>query len=148
MLVVILSEAQYNLDPSSHYHSHVSDRNDCILIVDIHRQRGGVCEPVHRSTALHVRTHRRVQEQKHLRAAAACVRSLHFVQGSRRSGKLWKILKTFQSGKSGKIGGFQSTSGKKISNQGTFFKTIFKHFNLRKNLFLGGVCICNKLVFL
>ena len=51
--------------------------NDSVLIVDLHRQRGGVCEPVHRSATLHVRTHLRVQEQKHLRVTAACVRGLH-----------------------------------------------------------------------
>ena len=42
-----------------------------------------------------------------------------------------EILKTFSSqGNQGKTGGFQPKSGKKISNQGTFFKTIFKPFNL------------------
>ena len=56
----------------------------------------------------------------------------------------------FQSGKSGKNGGFQPKSGKKISNQGTFFQTIFKPINLRKMFFktvkpqeLSGNCnIC------
>ena len=59
-------------------------------------------------------------------------------QTSHQSGKSGKFLKTFQSGKTG---GFQPKSGKifqireNFSNQGTFFKTIFKPFNLRKNLF-------------
>ena len=42
-------------------------------------------------------------------------------------------LKTFSI--QGKRGGFQPKSGEKISNQGTFFQTIFKPFkpiNLRK----------------
>ena len=53
------------------------------------------------------------------------------LQGSHRSGNSGKILKTFSSqGNQGKTGVFQPKSGKKISNQGTFFQTIFKPFKL------------------
>ena len=45
------------------------------------------------------------------------------IQGSHRSGK---ILKTFSS--QGKTGVFQPKSGKKISNQGTFFRNHFQTF--------------------
>ena len=38
-------------------------------------------------------------------------------------------------GNQGKIRGFQPKSGKKFSNKGTFFKTVFKPFNMRKNVF-------------
>ena len=48
-------------------------------------------------------------------------------------GKFWKLFPVREIRE--KEGGFQPKSGKKISNQGTFFKTIFKPFNLRKNLF-------------
>ena len=52
-------------------------------------------------------------------------------QGSHQSGNSGKFLKTFSSqGNQGKTGSLQPKSGKKISNQGTFFKTIFKPFNL------------------
>ena len=44
-----------------------------------------------------------------------------------------EILKTFSS--QGKTGGFEPKSGEKFSNQGTFFKTICKPFNLRKMFF-------------
>ena len=64
------------------------------------------------------------------------------LQGSHRSGnsgKSGKILKTFSSqGNQGKTGVFQPKSGKKISDQGTFFQIIFKPFkplNLRKIFF-------------
>ena len=62
------------------------------------------------------------------------LRSLHRVhlQGSQRSGKSGnsgKILKTFSSqGNQGKTGGFQPKSGKKNSNQGTFFANHFETF--------------------
>ena len=47
-------------------------------------------------------------------------------QGSHRSGNSGKILKTFSSkGNQGKTRGFQPKSGKKISNQGTFFPNHF-----------------------
>ena len=41
--------------------------------------------------------------------------------------------------------GFQPKSGRTFSNQGTFFKTIFKHFNLKKDFFyfLGSVSVIN-----
>ena len=58
----------------------------------------------------------------------------------------------FQSGKSGKNQGFSAKIREKISNQGTFFQTIFKPFkpiNLRKMLRLlklgelsGNCSIC------
>ena len=44
-------------------------------------------------------------------------------QGSHQSGNSGKILKTFSS--QGKTGVFQPKSGKKISNQGTFFSNHF-----------------------
>ena len=87
---------------------------------------------------------------------ADCLCSI-FMQDSHRSGKSGnsgKILKTFSSkGNQGKTGVFQPKSGKKISNQGTFFQTILKPFkpiNLRKMFFktvkpqeLSGNCnIC------
>ena len=47
-------------------------------------------------------------------------------QGSHQSGNSGKILKTFSSqGNQGKTGIFQPKSGKKISNQGTFFPNHF-----------------------
>ena len=50
-------------------------------------------------------------------------------QGSHRSGNSGKILKTFSSqGNQGKTGVFQPKSGKKISNQGTFFPNHFQTF--------------------
>ena len=50
-------------------------------------------------------------------------------QGSHRSGNSGKILKTFSSqGNQGKTGVFQPKSGKKISNQGTFFPKHFQTF--------------------
>ena len=56
-----------------------------------------------------------------------CVMS--FYQGSHRSGNSGKILKTFSSqGNQGKTGVFQPKSGKKISNQGTFFPNHFQTF--------------------
>ena len=71
--------------------------------------------------------------------------ALTIVQGSHRSGKSGnsgKILNTFSSqGNQGKTGGFQLKSGKKFSNQGTFFQNHFqpyKPFNLRKSFFLSG----------
>ena len=51
-------------------------------------------------------------------------------QGSHRSGK---IVKTFSS--QGMTGGFQPKSRRKCSNQGTFFQTILKPFNLLNNVF-------------
>ena len=45
-------------------------------------------------------------------------------------GKFWRLFPVKE------IRGFQQKSGKKNSNQGTFFQTIFKPFNLRKNVFL------------
>ena len=58
------------------------------------------------------------------------------VHTSQNTGFPGKILKTFSSqGNQGKTGGFQPKSGKKISNQGIFFKTILKPSNLRKMLF-------------
>ena len=51
------------------------------------------------------------------------------LQGSHRSGNSGKILKTFSSqGNQGKTGVFQPKSGKKISNQGTFFANHFQTF--------------------
>ena len=47
-------------------------------------------------------------------------------QGSHRSGKSGKTLKTFSN--QGKTEGFQLKSGKKISNQGTFFQNHFQTF--------------------
>ena len=54
-------------------------------------------------------------------------------QGSHRSGNSGKILKTFQSGKSGKNRGFQPKSGEKSSNQGTFFPSHFQTFYTYKS---------------
>ena len=49
-------------------------------------------------------------------------------QGSHWSGNSGKILKTFSSqGNQGKTGVFQPKSGKKISNQGTFFSKPFSN---------------------
>ena len=56
-------------------------------------------------------------------------RNAKLIQGSHQSGKSGnsgKILKTFSSqGNQGKTGIFQPKSGKKISNQGTFFPNHF-----------------------
>ena len=55
--------------------------------------------------------------------------TISYHQGSHRSGKSGnsgKILNTFSSqGNQGKTGGFQPKSGKKFSNQGTFFSKSF-----------------------
>ena len=54
---------------------------------------------------------------------------MNLSQGSHRSGNSGKILKTFSSqGNQGKTGVFQPKSGKKISNQGTFFPNHFQTF--------------------
>ena len=64
-------------------------------------------------------------------------------QGSHRSGKFLKTF--FQSGKSGENGVFSQNQGKNVQIREPFFKTIFKLFTLRKNvfktktLFLGAV---------
>ena len=51
------------------------------------------------------------------------------LQGSHRSGNSGEILKTFSSQRNqGKTGVFQPKSGKKISNQGTFFPNHFQTF--------------------
>ena len=54
-------------------------------------------------------------------------------QGSHRSGKSGKILKTFSS--QGKQGVFSQNQGKNFEIREVFFKTIFEPFNLRKNRF-------------
>ena len=72
---------------------------------------------------------------------------LHVIQMSATPSNMWtgfpliKPIRVFRENfedffQSGKTGGFQPKSGKKISNQGSFFKTIFKPFYLRKNVFL------------
>ena len=51
-------------------------------------------------------------------------------------GNQGKFRKTFSSQENqGKTGGFQPKSGEKIQIRELFFKTIFKPFNLRKNVF-------------
>ena len=51
----------------------------------------------------------------------------------------------FQSGKSGKTGGFQPKSGKKFQIRELFFKTIFKPFNLEGKCFFKTVKPVRKL---